>query len=136
PLVGAATAITTHTLYKGLIWSLVLLIPTLFLGRFFCNWICPYGILHQFTGWVFNTRTAKQKIESNRYRKIYQLKYYILIGMIVAAVLGSLQIGLLDPICLLHRSFTASLLPALNAGSNTVSNAAGEIHLGVVGDKL
>src|SRR5512146_2816773 len=69
PLVAISTAITTHTVYKGLIWSLLLLIPTLFLGRFFCNWICPYGILHQFTGWVFNTRNAKQTIESNRYRR-------------------------------------------------------------------
>ena len=29
PLVAIATAITTHTLYQGLVWSLVLLIPTL-----------------------------------------------------------------------------------------------------------
>ncbi|MBL8151939.1 MAG: 4Fe-4S binding protein, partial [Blastocatellia bacterium] len=56
PLVGIATAITTHTVYKGLLWSLVLIIPTFILGRFFCNWICPYGILHQFTGWLFNNR--------------------------------------------------------------------------------
>lgn len=114
PLVGLATAITTHTLYKGLIWSLVLLIPTLFLGRIFCNWICPYGIMHHFVGWAFNSRNAKQKIESNRYRRIYAVKYYILIAMLVAALFKSLQVGLLDPICLLHRSFTASLLPALN----------------------
>ncbi len=37
PLVAIATAITTHTLYQGLVWSLVLLIPTLFLGRFLCK---------------------------------------------------------------------------------------------------
>ena len=67
PLVGLATAITTHTLYKGLAWCLVILVPTLFLGRVFCNWICPYGILHQFIGWLFNTRGAKAKIESNRW---------------------------------------------------------------------
>ncbi|HOA73277.1 MAG TPA: 4Fe-4S dicluster domain-containing protein [Phycisphaerae bacterium] len=114
PLVAAATVITTHTLYKGLAWALVLLIPTLFLGRIFCNWICPYGIMHQFTGWLFNRRNAKQRIESNRYRRLYALKYYILIGMIVAAIFGSLQIGLLDPICLLYRSFSTSILPALN----------------------
>jgi polyferredoxin len=125
PLVAIATSISTHTLYKGLIWSLVLLIPTLLLGRFFCNWICPYGILHQFTGWLFNTRNAKERIESNRYRRLYQVKYYILIGMIVAAIFGSLQIGLLDPICLLHRSFTASILPALNLPA-PVAEAVGD----------
>jgi polyferredoxin len=136
PLVAISTAITTHTLYKGLIWSLVLLIPTLFLGRIFCNWICPYGIMHQFTGWVFNARNAKQRIESNRYRKLFQLKYYILIGFIVAALFHSLQIGLLDPICLLHRSFTASILPALNAGSNAVGETLTGSPLQRAGDKF
>lgn len=114
PLVSGATALATGTVYKGLIWSLVLLIPTLFLGRIFCNWICPYGIIHHFTGWVSNRRNAKERIESNRYRRLYQVKYYILIGMLIAAAFGSLQVGLLDPICLLHRSFTASILPAAN----------------------
>lgn len=114
PLVAISTSITTHTLYKGLIWSLLLLVPTLLLGRFFCNWICPYGIIHHFTGWAFNKRNAKARIESNRYRPLYQTKYYILIAMLVAAAFGSLQIGLLDPICLLHRSLSTSVLPALN----------------------
>ena len=54
PLVGVATSITTGTIYKSLILGLILLLPTLLLGRFFCNWICPYGTLHQFFGWAFN----------------------------------------------------------------------------------
>jgi polyferredoxin/ferredoxin len=114
PLVSIATALSTSTVYKGLIWSLLLLIPTLFLGRIFCNWICPYGIIHHFVGWVFNTRNAKERIESNRYRPLFAFKYYVLVFMLIAAVFGALQIGLLDPICLLHRSFTGSLLPAMN----------------------
>jgi len=114
PLVSISTAITTHTLYRGLAWSLLLLLPTLFLGRFFCDWICPYGSLHHFTGWVFNRRKAKQRIESNSYRRMYAVKYCILAGMLVAAIFGVLQIGLLDPICLLYRSFTGAVLPAAN----------------------
>src|SRR5512140_3813599 len=86
PLVAIATSITTHTLYKGLAWTLVLLVPTLFLGRIFCNWICPYGILHHFVGWAFNTRKVKERIDSNRYRPVYAFKYYILVAMLVAAV--------------------------------------------------
>jgi len=114
PLVAIATAITTHTLYRGLLWSLVILIPTLLLGRFFCNWICPFGILHQFIGRLFNNRSIKERIESNRYRKLFAIKYYILIGMLVSAAFGSLQIGLLDPICLFYRSFTVAVLPLID----------------------
>jgi polyferredoxin len=114
PLVAIATAITTHTIYKGLLWSLIILIPTLFLGRFFCNWICPYGTLHQFVGWIFRKLRPKDTIEINRYRKYQHVKFYILGAMLIAAFFGSLQIGLLDPICLLYRSFTGALIPAAN----------------------
>ncbi len=114
PLVALTTGITTHTIYKGLLWALVLLIPTLLLGRFFCNWMCPYGSSHQFFGWLFGKRHAVQKMESNRYRRLYSVKYIILIAAVIAAVFGSLQIGLLDPICLLYRSFTTAIFPALN----------------------
>ncbi|MCK4340674.1 MAG: 4Fe-4S binding protein [Phycisphaerae bacterium] len=113
PLVALATAVTTHTVYKGLLWSLIILIPTLFLGRFFCNWICPYGTLHQFTGWLFRRR-KQPAAEANRYHRSQHVKYYILTAMLVAAALGSLQIGLLDPICLLYRSFTGAVVPALS----------------------
>ncbi len=120
PLVSTATAITTHTVYKGLLWSLIILIPTLFLGRFFCNWVCPYGTLHQFTGWVFRKMRPKDTINVNRYRRYQHVKYYILIALLVAAVFGSLQIGLLDPICLMYRSFTAALLPAANMPAQSI----------------
>lgn len=114
PLVGFATAVTTSSIYKGLILGLILLIPTLFLGRFFCNWICPYGTLHQLTGWLFGRKDQQARIESNRFRKLQQWKYIILIAMIAMAIFGSLQIGLLDPLALFHRSMATVVLPGLN----------------------
>ena len=83
PLVGFATAITTTTVYKGLILCTLLLIPTFVLGRFFCNWVCPYGTLHQLTGWLFGRRDEQARIESNRFKKLQQLKYVFLIMMIM-----------------------------------------------------
>lgn len=41
PLVAVGNAVATRALYRGLVWSLAVLIPTLFLGRIFCGWICP-----------------------------------------------------------------------------------------------
>jgi polyferredoxin/ferredoxin len=114
PLIAIATAMTTHTVYKGLLWSLVILIPTLFIGRFFCNWICPYGTLHHCVGWMFRRLSAEQTLETNRYRPMQRAKYYVLVAMLTAAVFGTLQIGLLDPICLIYRSFTGAVLPAAN----------------------
>ncbi|MGF1508956.1 MAG: 4Fe-4S dicluster domain-containing protein [Myxococcota bacterium] len=112
PLVGFATALSTHTVYRWLWRGLFVLIPTLLLGRVFCNWMCPYGTLHQFVGWIFNTRNNKERIDSNRYRGVFQLKYVILTVFLVLAFFGSLQIGLLDPICLLVRTFAVAVAPA------------------------
>jgi ferredoxin len=111
PLVGLANALAAHELYMGLLWCLALIVPTLFLGRLFCNWICPYGALHQFAAWALGRKNDQQRIEANRYRPAYQIKYMILAGMLVAALLGSLQIGLLDPISLMHRTFAVAVWP-------------------------
>ncbi|MBI2301006.1 MAG: 4Fe-4S dicluster domain-containing protein [Armatimonadetes bacterium] len=120
PLVAIATTIATHRVYQALVWSLVLILPTLLLGRFFCNWICPMGIILQFTGWLFNRRSDKDRLDSNRYRPFQQVKYYILVGILIAAAFGSLQNGLLDPIPTIYRSFTTSVLPTLDQATGTV----------------
>ena len=114
PLVAVSTAITTSTLYKGLIWSLLIIVLTVVLGRVFCNWICPFGVIHHFVGWLFNRRTTKERMRSNGYHKAQSVKYYVLIGMLVAALFGTLQIGLLDPIVFVYRAFTIAVLPSAN----------------------
>ncbi len=87
PLVAVATALTTHTIYRNLVWGLVIIAVTMMLGRVWCNWMCPFGILHHFFGWIGNRRNTKQMIEVNRYRKIYAIKYYILAAMLAMASL-------------------------------------------------
>ena len=111
PLVSIATAISTHTVYRWLWRALIILALTLFLGRVFCGWICPYGTLHAFFGWLFNIRKTKDNLDKNRYRKLYQTKYFILTIVLVLAALGSLQIGLLDPMVFMTRSFTTVIEP-------------------------
>ena len=56
PFVAAMTLLSTHTIYRGLAWALVILALTLVFGRVFCGWICPFGTLHHFFGWVFPSR--------------------------------------------------------------------------------
>ncbi|QEH35839.1 Putative electron transport protein YccM [Aquisphaera giovannonii] len=87
PLVAVATALTTHTIYRNLVWGLAIIAVTMMLGRVWCNWMCPFGILHHLFGWIGNRRNTKQLIEVNRYKKIYAIKYYILAIMIAMASL-------------------------------------------------
>jgi polyferredoxin len=115
PLVAAANAIATHALYRGLLWSLVILLPTLLLGRFFCGWICPMGTLQHFVGHMpSEAKRGKQRIERNRYKRWQTIKYVVLLAGLVTAAFGSMVIGWLDPFSLLVRSIGLSFLPAFD----------------------
>jgi polyferredoxin len=115
PLVALASALSSHTLYRGLLWSLAILIPTLFLGRFFCGWICPLGTLNHFLGsWKSERKRGPERLERNRYKKWQTLKYYLLIAGLVSALFGGSLIGILDPISLTVRSLGTSVFPAMN----------------------
>ena len=110
PLVSISNALSTHALYKGLLWSLMILIPTFFLGRFFCGWICPLGTLnHFFSNLKSERKRGKQLIESNRYKRWQTLKYYLLIALLVMALFGGQFLAILDPISLTVRSLGLSL---------------------------
>lgn len=122
PLVALMTLLASGTLYKGLLWSLVILIPTVFMGRFFCGWVCPLGSVNHWVSEIGSERRARKgrgKIESNRYRKYQRIKYYIFFFCLGAAFLGSLQAGLLDPLPLLARSIGTFLLPLLHTSALT-----------------
>jgi len=127
PLVAIGTVLTTHTFYAPLIWSLGTIVVTIIFGRIFCGWICPFGALHHFVGYITNRKkSAAKKLHLNRYRKAQCIKYFVLIFFLVSAATsffksGSLQTGLLDPICLASRSVNIVLLPIVDSVTHTVS---------------
>jgi polyferredoxin/ferredoxin len=86
PLVGLGTLLTSHTLYSGLIWGLVTVVLTIVLGRFFCGWVCPFGTMHQFVGYVnLRKKSNTEKAEINRPRAAMFVKYWILVALLTAA---------------------------------------------------
>ncbi|MFZ0614406.1 MAG: 4Fe-4S binding protein [Desulfobacterales bacterium] len=98
PLVGLATLLTTGTLFAGLLWGLATLILTVLLGRFFCGWICPFGSLHQFVGWLGRRRKpAREKARLNQPSRWQAVKYWILIFLLAAAAAGLLDLVLAPP---------------------------------------
>ncbi len=124
PLVAAATALATGTLYAGLALGAATLMVTILLGRVFCGWVCPFGTMHQFLGWLGRRgRPAKRKIAANRYRRAQSIKYYMLAAMLAAAAVrpASLLTGLLDPIPLVQRSVTLTVLPLADAHARALA---------------
>ncbi len=89
PLVALANLITTRSLYSGLAWALATIGLTIVLGRFFCGWVCPFGSIHHFVGYMGSRgRKASERIDVNRYRRAQKIKYYILFGLLFAAAGG------------------------------------------------
>lgn len=87
PLAGLGTLLATHSIYSGLIWGLVTILLTIIVGRFFCGWLCPFGTLHHFTGYVANRKKSfTDKPEKNRYKSAQNLKYVLLIFLLSAAM--------------------------------------------------
>jgi polyferredoxin len=87
PLVGLGTLLTTHTVYKGLLWGLATVVLTIIVGRFFCGWICPFGSIHQFFGYLAKRRhSILQRAKLNRYSRWQNLKYLILIFLLSVAI--------------------------------------------------
>ncbi|MBA4358458.1 MAG: hypothetical protein C0405_12125, partial [Desulfovibrio sp.] len=86
PLVALGTLLTTGTLYSGLAWALLTIGLTAILGRFFCAWVCPFGAMHHFIGWLGRLgRPLKDKLKADAYRPASAVKYYLLFFLLTAA---------------------------------------------------
>jgi len=135
PLSGVATGLSSWLLYGSLALGLIILLGTVFFGRFFCGWICPLGTVNQmFSSFKSERkgRLGKNLIEANKYHRYQAWKYYILIILIAMGILGSVQTGLFDPITILGRLFGLVLIPALNIALNGIAGWLSESSVGIV----
>ncbi len=129
PFVAAMTLLSTHTVYRGLAWSLGLILVTVVFGRVFCGWICPFGTLHHFFGWIFPSRYLKgnRRVEQNKTHAMRQrVKYYLMVAFLVASVFGSAIGGLFDPICIAVRSIGLGVVPATQYVSGRTNELASD----------
>ncbi|HEX4404840.1 MAG TPA: 4Fe-4S binding protein [Polyangia bacterium] len=127
PFVAAMTLLSTHTVYRGLAWSVGLVALTLVFGRVFCGWICPFGTLHHFFGWILPSRYGKgnKRVEANKTHTRQRAKYYLLYAFLAAGVAGSAIGGLFDPICIAVRAIGLAVIPAMQYLASGTSYLAG-----------
>ena len=129
PLVAFGAMLAARTWLPHLALALVTVVAAVVAGRLWCGWVCPLGTL---LGWArFKGAARRAGRVPNGLRGV---KYAVLIAIVVMAALGSLTLLVLDPIGLLTRTFTASVIPGLDyvvSGAETVLNGWGPGASGV-----
>ena len=131
PLVGISTALSTFTLYEGLIFSFVVLFLTFLFGRFFCSWLCPFGTLNNFFS-SFKKKRKSDLIKENKPKKSHNLKYYILIFFLISALFSSVFVSILDPIPFLVRSLSVAIIPGFNYFLNGLIHVFSNSEIGAL----
>jgi len=133
PLLAIATSIAGSFFLLVFLAAVVVLIATIFLGRVYCGWVCPLGTTmdifgkitkpkHKITGTPRRGAFCKNPGGENKkdlmpgpkLQLLRQVKYYILLVIILAAVFGTNIAGWFDPITIAFKSFALSLYPAVD----------------------
>jgi len=124
PLTAASTMLAAREYVPLLLPGLLMLVLALFPGRFFCGWICPLGtILDLATGKIRKVGPLRA-LQGN-------LKYWLLLPLLAAALFQVNLAGVLDPIALLLRALTFFFHPLLG---ETVRGGWKSLY-GMIGDR-
>jgi len=118
PLAAFSTMLAAREWLPHLALALVTVGAALVLGRIWCGWICPLGTL---LGW-FRFRAAR-RLAPRVPPRLRSVKYVLLGVIVVMAALGSMTLLILDPIGLLTRTFTTSLIPGFDYVVGAVETA-------------
>ena len=104
PLIMTGYVLATKSFIWLLFPALLMLLFTLFLGRFFCGWICPLGTILDL---------ATKRIRKTAPLRLFKgnLKYWLLFPLLSASFFKINLVGLLDPIAILVRALTLFLYP-------------------------
>ncbi len=124
-LVVVSHFLSTFSFNILLLPGYLMILTTVFLGRFFCGWICPLGSFLDFI-----TIRIKKVAPLNFLKG--KLKYYILFTLLFASVFNINFAGILDPIAIFIRFLTFLFYPILGY---TVKSSWGYLY-SLMGEKL
>ena len=99
---------------------------TLVFGRVWCGWVCPTGTLLE---WIRFPRLAARRAGTPPSPRWRTVKYVLFALLLFAAAFGNLTLMLFDPIALLTRTMTTSVLPALNRAITGAETALYPVRL-------
>jgi MauM/NapG family ferredoxin protein len=112
PLIVVSYLLAVKAISLLLVPGLLMLVFSVFLGRFFCGWICPLGTIIDLV-----TDRIKKTIPIGLLKTNF--KYYFLFTLLFAALFNVNITGIFDPIAILVRALTFFLYPLLGYSVKT-----------------
>ena len=116
PLVLLVTSIASRAIVAAALLSLIFVAGTIVFGRFFCGFVCPLGTTIDLSDSVIRRKPGPGT-------RLRNTKYAVLLGLVVAALLGASFIGFFDPLVIMERSLTLVFFPFVSYVAGTFGNA-------------
>lgn len=117
PLVSLSTGIASRSWVWSLTSAAAILIVCVLIPRGFCGYICPLGTLIDLFDTTIGRRVTRFRIPQESGWWVH-LKYYLLLGILVAALCGVLLSGLFAAIPVITRGLLFTLSPLQNGMAN------------------
>ena len=109
PLLGLNAIFAAREIIGRALWGFVTIGATLFVGRFFCAYVCPMGASIDFLDLIFFRKKKRQSLKAES--SLRKVKYFLLVLFITAALTGLSLAFLMDPMSLLTRFYTFFIYP-------------------------
>ncbi|PKO12402.1 MAG: hypothetical protein CVU39_24140 [Chloroflexi bacterium HGW-Chloroflexi-10] len=109
PLTTLTATLAGQVVIIGTFVSLITLLLTLVFGRVWCGWLCPMGTVLDWFKPKYPRSTDKVQV-AEKWRNV---KYFLLIFMLVAALLGNQSLLIFDPITVMTRFLATGLWPVI-----------------------
>lgn len=114
PLIVLGVSISQRVFYTVFLYSLIVVVLSVILGRVFCGWVCPLGSMIDFFGSIRN-KIINRKKEIYTPRMRYG-KFVIFSIVIILALFGIQAVWVGDPITIAGRFISMSLIPFIVNG--------------------
>ena len=101
PLVSLSTAIASRSWVWSLASAAIILIVCVVIPRGFCGYLCPLGTLIDLFDWTVSNRVQRFRVADDGWW--VHVKYYLLAGTLVCAVMGVLVSGYFAAIPVITR---------------------------------
>lgn len=109
PLVSFSTAIAARSWVWSLTSAAIILAACVLIPRGFCGYLCPLGTVIDLFDWSVGKRVTRFRVPDDGWW--VHIKYYVLLGVLIAAACGVLISGVFAAIPVITRGLLFTLAP-------------------------